>query len=50
MDRQLKQSIEFGYETTEKALQILETDIVLLKRERDNLLIKIKTAQDKLNK
>lgn len=41
---------EFGYDTSEKALQSLETDIALLKRERDNLLSRIKTAKDKLNK
>ena len=39
---------EFGYDTAEKALQTLETDIALLNKDRDNILRRIKATKDKL--
>jgi len=41
---------EFGYDKAEKALQSLETDIALLKRRRDNIFNRIKSAKDKFGK
>jgi hypothetical protein len=37
-----------GYDISEKALQALETDIALLKRDREHILRRLKTANDKL--
>ena len=37
-----------GYDISEKALQALETDIVLLKRDREHILRRLKTAKDQL--
>lgn len=39
---------EMGYDIAEKGLQSLETDIALLKRDRDSILSRLKTAKEKL--
>jgi len=41
---------EMGYEAAEKSLQILETDIALLMRDRNNILNRLKIAKRKLKK
>ena len=41
---------ETGYSISEKGLQNLETEIALLKRNQNNILDRLKTAREKLQK